>query len=171
MILPDPNQPNGDADLYRKWKRPLTAFFRRRVADASEAEDLAHDTILRVLSRGGASGSLSDGYIFRVAQNILIDRQRKLYVRNQYARADSEVAPDSFAIDPERTLQGREDVATLVALLERFPERTRSMFLLYRLENMSQSEIGEAFGISASAVKQQIAKVMAMLARKLREQS
>lgn len=43
------------------------------------------------------------------------------------------------------------------------------MFILYRLENMQQADIGETFGITASAVKQQIAKVMAALAKTMRE--
>jgi RNA polymerase sigma-70 factor (ECF subfamily) len=42
------------------------------------------------------------------------------------------------------------------------------MFILYRLEGMSQDMIGAAFGISKSAVKKQIAGAMAFLMGRMR---
>lgn len=52
----------------------------------------------------------------------------------------------------------------LVRALEALPERTRTMFVLYKFEQLSQDTIAERYGISKSAVKQQIAKAMALLA-------
>lgn len=158
----------GLSDLYPRWKRALVAFFHRRVPDASEAEDLAHDTIMRVMANDRGK-QLNDGYMFRVAQNMLIDRSRRQIVRGRHGQSEQVIGQDLYAIDPERILEGREDVATFVAVLDTFPERTRSIFLLYRLENMSQADIGETFGITASAVKQQVAKVMVALAKAMRE--
>ena len=45
------------------------------------------------------------------------------------------------------------------------------MFTLYRIEQMSQDVIGEAFGISKSAVKKQIAGAMAAIMAAMREDS
>ena len=129
---------------------------------------MAHDTIVRVMANDTGE-QLNDGYVFRVAQNMLIDRSRRQFVRSRHIKSEAITGQDLFEIDPERILQGREDVANLIAVLDAFPARTRSIFLLYRLENMSQTDIGETFGITASAVKQQVAKVMAALARTMRE--
>ena len=166
----DQEKQYGLSELYRKWRPALIAFFRRRVADSADAEDLAHDTLVRVMAADVTGDQMQDGYVFRTAQNLLIDRARRQKIRNSHARSEALAGHDLFEIDPERALQGREEVAHLIEVLEQLPERTRSIFFLYRLENMSQSEIGETFGISASAVKQQVAKVMATLAKKMRDE-
>lgn len=150
------------------WRPALVAFFRRRVGSFEEAEDLAHDTLLRLVVRDADAECYNDGYVFTVAQNLLHDRNRKAAVRARHSDAPGD-REQAFDVDPERTLQGREELARLLTVLDRFPPRTRSMFILYRLENMQQADIGETFGITASAVKQQIAKVMAALAKTMRE--
>lgn|GEM_PF-4257742 len=107
-------------------------------------------------------------YVFRIAQNLLVDRARKAQVRERYR--------DSIALDPDRMLDpldphsiavGREQMAAFLAALAELPERTQTMFILFRIEKLSQDEIGATYGISASAVKQQIAKAMAQLSRKM----
>jgi len=70
-------------------------------------------------------------------------------------------------LDPDRVLLGRERLAQLAAGLRELPERTRVMFVLYRLENMSRVEIAQAHGVSVSAVEKHLARAMAHLMRKL----
>ena len=154
--------------FYARWRPALIAFFSRRVRDRSEAEDLTHDALARALE-SGQGPDLSDGYVFQIAQNLLIDRARRHKVRESYATESRAVsASDVDPIDPARILESQQQVAMLMAVLDELPERTRTIFTLYRLEKMPQQMIGEAFGISASAVKQQVAKAMAILAKRLR---
>ena len=146
------------------------AFFRRRVRNPVDAEDLTQETLLRLL-RTEQSGEQPDAYVFQVAQNLLIDRARRNRVRDlhrQSVQADRSAALDP--IDPSRIAEGRSEIAAFMAALERLPERTRTIFILYRIENMSQDAIGQSVGISASAVKQHVAKAMAILVKAVREE-
>jgi len=158
-----------DADhLNRRWRPALMAFFLRRVRNPSEAEDLAQEVFVRMLKRG--EDVAPDAYIFQIAQNLLVDGMRKNRVRDRYKEwVGTEVDRDLDGFDPHRLAEGREQLALLTEALGELPERTRTIFILYRLENMSQDAIGTAFGISSSGVKHHVAKAMALLIRKMRD--
>lgn len=146
------------------------AFFLRRVRDHAEAEDLTQDVFLRMLNRD-VDGE-ADHYVFQIAQNLLVDRARRAGVRRRYREGFGAVdCPKTDTIDPEREALGRAELAQFAAALQALPERTRAMFTLYRIDQMSQDVIGEAFGISKSAVKKQIATAMASIMAHMREGS
>ncbi|WP_287898034.1 RNA polymerase sigma factor [Brevundimonas sp.] len=154
--------------LNSRWRPALMAFFLRRVRDHAEAEDLTQEVFVRML-KGEVAGA-ADSYVFQIAQNLLVDRARRASVRRQYRdRLGRSDALDFDPIDPERSALGRAELARFAAALSALPERTRVMFTLYRIDQMSQDAIGEAFGISKSAVKKQIASAMVAIMVRMRE--
>lgn len=158
----DPHQ------LNRRWRPALIAFFMRRVGNHAEAEDLTQEVFLRMLNAKPASNP--EAFIFEIARNLITDRARKLKVRERHRElvsVDNDRGIDF--IDPHSVAVGRERVAVFAKALQDLPERTRAFYVLYRFENISQDVIAESFGISSSAVKQQIAKATAYIMKKLRE--
>ncbi|HKR92938.1 RNA polymerase sigma factor [Novosphingobium sp.] len=154
--------------LVRRWRPALKAFFLRRLQNRSEAEDLTQEVLIRVLEQGTGRG---DSYVFQIAQNLLIDRQRRSAVRDRYRAATiAEQDRHRDPLDAHRILQEQEQLTIAMAALAALPERTRAIFILYRFEKISQGDIAMAYGISASAVKQQVAKAMATIARALKEE-
>lgn len=153
--------------LARRWQPALKAFFSRRLRDAGEADDLTQEVLIRLLQQ---PEQRSDAYVFQIAQNLLIDRHRRAAVRQRHemvVAADSERHRDM--IDAHMIVDAREQLALAISILADLPERTRQIFILYRFEKLSQDEIGLAFGISASAVKQHVAKAMAALIKAMRD--
>ncbi|MDI1296884.1 MAG: sigma-70 family RNA polymerase sigma factor, partial [bacterium] len=67
-------------------------------------------------------------------------------------------------IGPDRILAGREALKTALAALERLPERTRTIFVLRRLEGMRYLEIARRLGLSVSAVEKHMVRAVAHLA-------
>src|ERR1700761_5397526 len=66
------------AELDRRFRLPLNAYFRRRVSSASEAEDLTQDVferILKVLNNEPIQNA--EALVFRIAVNLLRDRARR----------------------------------------------------------------------------------------------
>jgi transposase len=53
---------------------------------------------------------------------------------------------------PERVPIGRSEVERVVAALNQLSQRTRDIYLLFRLENMKQARIAELFGIGEASV-------------------
>lgn len=151
-----------------RWRPALMSFFMRRVRNHAEAEDLTQEVFVRMVDRD-VDGS-ADHYVFQIAQNLLIDRSRRDAVRRRYREGVASLDhPAEMAIDPEREALGRAELARFAAALQALPERTRVIFTLYRIDQMSQDVIGEAFGISKSAVKKQIATAMASIMSRMRE--
>ena len=160
---------NPENDVNRRWRPALMAFFMRRTRNRAEAEDLTQEVFLRLLG-GGFDPAMPDAYVFRTAQNLLVDRSRKTVIRDRYRETLKHDPDDGLdSIDPHRIAEGREDLTCLIKALNELPERTRSIFLLFKVENMSQEAIGATFGISESAVKQQVAKGLAHVMRKKRD--
>jgi RNA polymerase sigma factor (sigma-70 family) len=154
-------------DLCRRFRPALLAYFLRRVPNPAEAEDLAHDVFLRLAGVPLEQLRCADAYIFHVAANLLRDRARRWKVRNDYAT--TQVAPvdaqelELHAFDPERIEVARRSLAALVARLMELPERTREIFILYRIENVARRNIAQAYGLSLSTVEKEVARATAYL--------
>jgi DNA-directed RNA polymerase specialized sigma24 family protein len=65
-------------DLCRRFRPALVAYFLRRVSDPAEAEDLAHDVLLRLTGIPPEQLKSADAYVFQVATNLLKDRAEGL---------------------------------------------------------------------------------------------
>jgi len=161
--------PTVDAELERAAepvRRWLMGFFRRRVREDGEVEDLVQDVFARIVSRNSETPVANLGaYILRTATSVLADRSRRRASR----RVDMHIAidPEKFAedeFDPERLLSGKQELHAATAVLLSLPERTRTIFILRRLEGFSMGEIARHEGISVSAVEKHILRAVHHLA-------
>lgn len=155
--------------LGRRWRPALMSYFLRRINDHAEAEDLTQEVFVRLLAREEEVTQSFDAYVFQVASNLLRDRARRRQVRNEFREDVGHIERRGVdPLDPHKIAVGRDALATFVAGLDALPERTRTIFVLYRIEDMTLDTIAEAYGISKSAVHQQVAKAMAFLMKRMR---
>ncbi|WP_174291550.1 RNA polymerase sigma factor [Sphingomonas bacterium] len=174
-------KPNPDGEhsstqaLYAEFRRPLLSFFRRRVKDPGEAEDLTQEVFSRLLrERPGDGIADAKGYVFRIALNLLRDRARREGVRGATLLSDvhagrvaslvAELVEDRH---PERVLLAKDEVGRVVRALSALPERTRDMYILFRLENMKQRDIANLYGLSRSTVEKEVMRATLHLALRL----
>ena len=147
-------------------RAPLTGYFRRRVREQDDVPDLVQEVFVRLSTRGELDGIDNfRGYVFQVAASVLTDRQRRRTVRHQDAHV--ELDPERMGepeIGPDRILAGREALKAALAVLETLPERTRTIFVLRRLEGMRYLEISARLGISVSAVEKHMVRAVERLA-------
>ncbi|WP_244624489.1 sigma-70 family RNA polymerase sigma factor [Sphingomonas sp. So64.6b] len=164
-------QPDMAAHI-RHWRPALMSFFLKRVHNHAEAEDLTQETFARVFGGSGAEAGLHAGYIFQIAANLLRDRSRRSRVRTeQYDTVRMLYGQGVDWLDPEKIAVGRSAVAQVMRSLRDLPERTRTIFVLYRIENIDKRVIGESFGISPSAVEKHVARATVHLMTRAREVS
>jgi RNA polymerase sigma-70 factor (ECF subfamily) len=147
--------------LSKRFRAALLRYFRRRVNDEAEAERLVQEVLLRMLRRGGVT-TLEDarGYLFETASSVLIDRARRLngrYPEEQEAVARKRIRP------------GLEPVCGASTALLELPERTRTIFVLRRLEGMKYAQIARLLGISVSAVEKQMARTLSHLTTRVND--
>jgi len=160
------------ARLDERFRGPLMSFFLRRVRDPAEAEDLTQEVFAKLLT-AAARGEIEDvdALVFVTAGNLLKDRGRKAARRAQASAGAIDPAlvrelTHEFVEDrdPERVLLARESFAAVLAALDELGQRTRDIYVLFRLENMKQKEIAELFGIARSTVEKEVMKATLHLA-------
>jgi RNA polymerase sigma factor (sigma-70 family) len=168
----------GD-DLDSRFRRPLLAYFLKRVHSLEEAEDLTQEAFIRLArhqDKTQSEGALA--YVFTIASNLVKDRAR-LHVARQTSghrslgsHIEDVIAAPQLIEDrtPERVIIGQETLKDVVGALEELGERTRDIFILSRLENMKHRDIAALHGITVSAVEKHVMKALAHLgARFLRQ--
>lgn len=165
--LPLPGHGCSEARGIARLRPALIRFFRRKCGNKAEAEDLAHDVLVRVLAHDSwQSADQVKGYVFRAAMNRWRDRGRRELVRGNsgYWNDVARLAADEERT-PEHVLMIEQEISGVSSALQELSERTRDILVLVRLEQMKHREIAEAFDISVSAVEKHLAKALAHLAR------
>lgn len=160
------------AALSLRFRPALNGYFRRRVKDIVEAEDLTQEVFLRMLRRGHVA-DLDDvrAYLFETASSVLIDRARRQAARclGHHECFDPKTHAGE-TIPVERVFIGRESLNyASIALLE-LPERTRTIFVLRRLEGMRYADVAQRLGISVSAVEKHMARAVAHLTERMKHE-
>lgn len=170
--------PESAADLARRldarYRTPLMNYFLRRVRDRAEAEDLTQEVFLRIVRRPSAEPlENAEVFLFSIAGNLLRDRARRAssHRRAEHRSLDDpegDLTQSAALIEdraPDRVLMSQESLTEVLRALDELGERTRDIFILYRLEKMKHREIGALYGLSASAVEKYVRKATAHLAR------
>ena len=153
-----------------RFRRPLMSFFLRRVGSRAEAEDLTQQVFLRLFRGTDRSGVENPAaFVFKIAANLLRDRRRAEHRRGDHVEIDEALRarPGTISVEettPERVLLARESLSEVLASLDELGERTRDMFILFRLENMKQQDIAALYGCSRSTVEKHVTKAVLHLA-------
>lgn len=148
-----------EAGPVRRW---LTQFFRRRVRNDADVEDMVQDVFARMVARDSTDAvEHLRGYVLRTASSVLTDWARRRSSRG----AGMHVAFDAEAhgeddLDPERILDGKQTLHAATAALLALPERTRTVFVLRRLEGQRYQDIAARLGISVSAVEKHMVRAI-----------
>ncbi len=154
--------------IAQRFSGPLRSFFRKRVRDPHDAEDLVQEVFVRIAARSGTQMESPEAYVFQTAANLLRDRARRHATR---ARGDQMLAdhPEDFIeeISPERVLLGKRRLAEFRKALAELPERTRAIFLLHRFEEFKYAEIAARLGISTSSVEKHMMDAIRHLAYRM----
>jgi RNA polymerase sigma factor (sigma-70 family) len=155
--------------LSRRFRPALIAFFVRRMHNHSEAEDLTQEVLIRVVQRGATIDERGpDAYVFQIAANLLRDRSRRLKVRAAYRAGFGMIDADRVEeLDPDRVIQGRHTLDVILGALNELPDRTRNIFILFRLENMKQREIAVMLGLSVRTIEQHVIRASVHLRQRL----
>jgi RNA polymerase sigma-70 factor (ECF subfamily) len=160
-------------ELDAQFRASLMSYFLRRVGNRSEAEDLTQETFTRLIGSQSFEGAAETrAYVFRVASNLLRDRARALARKRGMPVLPLETATDEFdaamaeEIGPERVVMGKEKLGEVLASLDELGARTKSIFILFRLEGMKQKDIAALYGIGLSTVEKHVMSAVLHLANR-----
>ncbi len=150
---------------------PLLAFVRGRLELRHEAEDIVQETWMRSMS-AIASGTVQNvrAYLHRVARNLMTDQGRSRTQANEIVMDDAalHLIPDP-RVHIEQQFLVREELHRIDAAIQAMPPRSRTVFLLARVEQLSYAEIGRKLNISRQTVYEHMMRAMLVLQTSLRE--
>ena len=164
--------------LYGHYSKALKNYFYRFCYDEREAEDLVHETFMRLWrtrDRYQPLGKFST-YLFQIAKNLWINtRERKM--RNP-VKTSLDPLPDgvgrlpagrseSALASPSDTIERAELVDLLTAAIDELPEKHRDVVVLGRLQGLKYKDIAEILDIPVGTVKSRMANAEAKLREKL----
>jgi len=143
-------------------RRRLTRYFRRRIGNHAEIEDMVQDVFARMVARESPEPiECLDGYVLKTAFSVLADQARlgASHGAGCHVPFDSELHGEG-EIDPQRVLSVQEELHAATACLLSLPERTRTVFILRRLEGQQYRYIARHLGISVSAVEKHMVRAI-----------
>ena len=130
------------------------------------AEDLFQELWMRVTQRPTGPVGNPLAYLYRAANNLMVDRyrsERQARLRDQAwteARGAEDMAPDPSAED---ILLAREELRRLDAALSALGDRAARCFRRFRLDGVPQREIAVELGVSLSTVESDLRRAYAVL--------
>lgn len=155
---------DGDVDalglLYGQFGDRVYRLCLNVLGSSSDAEDASQEVFLRIFQKAGtfAGRSQVSTWIHRLTVNYCLN-QLKSRKRRTMPSLDAlpQAEPDSL-VDGSASLEQRETVAQVRAILERMPEEARTIFLLREVEDLSYKEIAEVLDLPQGTVMSRLAR-------------
>lgn len=164
---------DGLADIFLSHRTALLRFLRARGA-GDAAEDMVQDMWVKIQSREAEDVADPLPYLYRMANNLMLDRYRSAARREKreqdwaeggtgvMAEAADDVPVDEQLIAAQRLEQAR-------AVLRDLGPRVELVFRRFRIEGVGQRTIADELGVSLTTVEKDLQKAYrAMMALKAR---
>jgi len=153
---------NAFAELFLRYKQPLFGFFRRRIADAAQAEELTQETFLAVLraAQHYRPSATFRTYLYAIAFNVLRSYRRKAVFRAMFWSTKEHEPATRNSLDGEMVLRDA------VGRLERVD---REILLLREFEQLSYAEIAEVLRLPLNTVRSRLLRARTALREMLTE--
>lgn len=154
----------GVRALYRDHHGWLQSWLHRKLGNAFDAADLAHDTFLRILCARDKQNALDPdldlreprAYLTTVAGRLVLNHYRRLSLERAYLDALATL-PESLVPSPEDQAVILETLHEIDAMLDRLSAKARTTFLLAQLEGLTYAEIAERLQVNIRTVKRYMA--------------
>jgi RNA polymerase sigma factor (sigma-70 family) len=178
-----PETPSEDAELMRRvqagdetalgmlmerWELPVKAVIARLVLNASEAEELAQETFVRVWQQRGKfrAGAAFRPWVFAIAVNLARNRLRwwrrrptvelQAWSETQDTRDGRQRTGGEGVSVGSAALEAAERAAAVRDAIAALPAELREAIVLFEYEQMSHAEIATAVGTTPKAVETRI---------------
>lgn len=158
-----------DSDFRKIYNAVMQTLFRvsyRIVNDEEAAEDLVHDSLIKMREKKLVFPSLDDAkfWLIRVVKNASLNyAKRKTREKRAYERALRE--DTRKAESGEIELLKAETIEKTKAALDKLPENLRMVLILREYAELNYKEIGRVLGITEGNVKVRIFRAREQLAK------
>ena len=163
--------------LFDRHAQSLRLFLLGRSVPQDQVEDLVQELFARLIGVERLEEKMSDAtgsnrsYLLTMANNLIVDRQRKLRVRSAYAAA-AQREVESERMDertPERIVAAQLELESIKAVIRNMRLNWRVALVLQRFRNMSYEEIALHMGVTERQVENYIVRAMRQIRKARRK--
>lgn len=161
--------------LYNEHQRWLHSWLHQKLGCKYNAEDLTHDTFIRILHKQAPSShvekpaSLNNSaplqliepraYLKTIARGILIDHWRRRDLEHAWLEVVAhQAATESPSVESQQLLLGL--LEQISRMLDGIKPKVRTVFLLAQLEGLTHAEIAANMKISKRTVERYVAEAL-----------
>jgi len=133
-------------------------FFRS--GNAELATDIAQETFLKIWEKQDIQPDKVKGLLYKIAGDLFVTHYRKHkrsfdFFKNYQTNSVARSPHDEMEYDQ---LKNRYDI-----VLKQMPEKSRTVFLMSRVDDLKYSEIAQILEISVKAVEKRMKKALEFL--------
>lgn len=158
--------------LAREFSPSLKRYFSKRIKETHDIEDLVQEVFARLAKRRRVSEiDKLGGYVFQTASSVLTDwlRYRRSRNADRHVQIIGDDDVDAAGFSPERVLIGKKRLADVTAIIMEMPERTRTIFVLRRMEGLRYRDIAARLKLPLRTVERHMAAAAQHLESRIRD--
>jgi len=169
--------PAAFRELVRRYGDGVLGYLFRMTGNRDQAEDLFQETFQRVHEKARTyRGGSFKSWLFTIATRVTIDvarRRKRMTILSLDRETDCDDDPPLAtvaarqAMDPLDEAVKEEQKEQVRRAIESLPVGQRAALVLAYYQQLSYQEVAETLGCSVGAVKTQMSRALAKLARKL----
>ena len=158
-------------DLFHRHRSDVARLVYRMLGPVPEVEDVIQDVFVQVFRslRDFRGNSKFSTWLHRVAVNVVLMHRR---AQRSPAQPIGEIPADltGEAMDPDEDAMRRERIRAFYDVLDRLPEKKRTVFVLHEIEGLTPLEIAKIVDAPRLTVRTRLFYARRDLIRLLREE-
>jgi len=151
--------------FFRKYYVRLCAFANKFLNNPEEAKEIVQDVFSKIWEgRDAIDPEYSlKSYVFKIAQNLSINKLRRIKVESTYAEIYKLVYIEHLEFSAHESLLAKELEENMNQAVMKLPTECRKVFELSRIEGLKYKEIADTLNISVKTVEAQMSKALKSL--------
>ena len=160
--------------LVKQYKNKIFNYAIYMMKNQMDAEDIAQEVLIRTWENiNKFNFYAAKGWMMRTTHNLCLDHLRKnkrinyneLQINEEYC---DEIADNELIGNPEKLTDKKITDEEIKEAIERLPERFKSPFVLYELQEFKYKEISKILDVPLNTVKVNILRARKQLQKELK---
>ncbi|MGD0341263.1 MAG: sigma-70 family RNA polymerase sigma factor [Bacteroidales bacterium] len=151
--------------IFLEWYYPLRNSMYYKTGNMQAAEDLVQDTFLKIWERKETiNPETVKSFMYKIANNLFLNKVEHEKVSFRFV---TEYSGSDLSNSPDFELEMKDFDRRLQNSLADLDEKSRSVFLMNRIDELTYAQIADNLGLSVKAVEKRISKAIAFLKERL----
>lgn len=143
----------------------LRAWLRRNRVAGLDIDDIVQETYARLAAMDSVAEVRDPRtYTFQTAHSVILTHVRRARIVSIRAAVDvDELDATGYELSLEREWEGRDELQRLGEVIDALPDKCREVFVLRRVEGLSQREVSQRLGLAESTIEKHMARGIKVL--------